>query len=368
MRSSRNESVRSGGAQSTPPEAHGPHDPSTVTAAMGALVAVVTWTAHASAQSQCPAPSSGAAAAEGFALDRLYLSAPGAGWFVMDSLDVHGGLAGAVSLTTEYAHDPLRVRSSDSSQDLAVVSDEVLANFGFMASYDRFRVYLDLAMPLDVTGQGGIVGNSQFTAPTTCLPYTPSGVNPSTAPDTLSDGRVGVDARLLGAPGASFRLGASAQLFIPSPNTVRSEYLTDGTFRAMGRVLFAGDVGALSYAGQLGVHIRPLDDGSTPGSPQGSELLFGAAAGARVATAAARTMSLVVGPEVFGATAFRSFFGSDTTAVEGLLTGRVEGTGETGPQLRVKLGIGGGIDAHFGAPEWRAVVAVEVFGRPRPAE
>ena len=34
-------------------------------------------------------------------------------------------------------------------------------------------------------------------------------------------------------------------------------------FRAMGRVLFAGDIGSFAYAGQLGVHIRPRDDART---------------------------------------------------------------------------------------------------------
>ena len=62
---------------------------------------------------------------------------------------------------------------------------------------------------------------------------------------------------------------------------------------------------------------------------------------------------LVVGPEIYGVTAIRSFFGTDTTALEGLVTGRLEGTGDEGPQLRFKLGVGGGLNPHFGAPEER---------------
>jgi hypothetical protein len=72
-------------------------------------------------------------------------------------------------------------------------------------------------------------------------------------------------------------------------------------------------------------------------------------------------MSLVVGPEVFGETAFRSVFGSSATGVEGLLTGRIEGTANDGGQIRVKFGAGAGLDARFGAPEWRMVLAVELF-------
>jgi hypothetical protein len=57
--------------------------------------------------------------------------------------------------------------------------------------------------------------------------------------------RIGIDGRLVGAARSAFRLGAGAQLFVP--NGTRSEYDTDDTYRAMGRVLFAGDLGPLWY-------------------------------------------------------------------------------------------------------------------------
>ena len=82
-----------------------------------------------------------------------------------------------------------------------------------------------------------------------------------------------------------------------------------------------------------------------------------------------RNTALVVGPEVFGETAFRSFFGTVTTGVEGLVSGRLEGTGDDGIQLRARLGTGAGLDEHFGAPEWRLVFGVEAFARtagPKP--
>jgi len=69
----------------------------------------------------------------------------------------------------------------------------------------------------------------------------------------------------------------------------------------------------------------------------------------------------VIGPEVYGETAFRSFFGTNTTGLEGLVTARLEGTESDGPQIRVKLGAGGGLDDHFGTPEWRLVAGIEVF-------
>jgi OOP family OmpA-OmpF porin len=319
--------------------------------AIVSLGVLLAWTGRAEAQQQ----------AQGFALDRLYLSAPEGGWFVMDTLDMHGGLGGAVSLTTEYARDPLRVRTSDGSQRLTVVSDEALADIGFAATYGRVRAYLNFDTPLTVAGNSGTVGAYQFTAPNSGQAFTPSGVNLGTAPDAFADARVGFDVRLMGSAGSPLRLGAGAQLFVPSPNTLQSEYITDGTFRAMARLLAAGDIGTFGYAGQLGVHVRPMDQSPTPGGPEGSELLFGLAAGPRFSVGKSSAMSLVVGPEVFGETAFRSFLGSNATGVEGLLTGRLEGTGEDGGQMRVKLGVGGGLDARFGAPEWRMVLAIELF-------
>jgi hypothetical protein len=319
--------------------------------------------ALAATASTCAATALAQQQAQGFGVERFYPSAPGAGWFVMDSLDMHGNLGGVMALTTGYARDPWRVRSSDGSQRLAVVSDDAFADFGFAVTYQRFRLYLNIDMPLAIEGQSGTVGGLSYTAPT---------VDPGSSPDALTDARIGFDARILGDERSPFRLGAGAQLFVPNGNTCwvdttnayRCDYDTDGTYRAMGRVLFAGDVGAFTYAGQLGLHIRPRDDTPVPG-PRGSELLFGAAGGARIPVFGTGRTALVVGPEVYGATALRSLFGTTSTALEGLLTARLEGTADDGPQLRFKLGPGVGLDQHFGAPEWRAVVGIEVFDRVR---
>ncbi len=265
---------------------------------------------------------------------------------------MRGGLGGAAGLTLGYAHDPLRIKSSDGSRHLAVVSDEAFANFGFAATYDRWRFYLNFNMPLVIEGQSGAVGNYQFSAPA---------VNPGANPDTLSDARIGFEGRLLGDAASPFRLGVDAQLFVP--NGDRADYDTDGSYRAMARVLLAGDIGLFTYAGQLGVHVRPLDDSPTSGSPQGSELLFGVAGGAKLLVSESRYTALIVGPELFGATAFQSFLGSSGTALEGMLSARVEGTRDDEPQLRLKVGLGAGIDPRFGAPEWRAAVAIELFDR-----
>jgi hypothetical protein len=266
----------------------------------------------------------------------------------MDDLSMHGGLGGGLSLSLGYAHRPLQVTSPDGAQSLAVVQHQAFARVALAVTYDRYRLDASFSSPLRVAGRSGVLGNWQFTGPSANLEQNP---------DTISDVQIGFEARLFGEPTGPVRLGASAQLIVPSGD--RFDYVTDDTYRAAGRLLFAGELGRFAYAGQAGVHVRPLDEAPVPGSPRGSELLFGVAGGARLPILGD---SIVVGPEVFGATAFRSFFGSRTTALEGLLTARFDGAALAARRVRVKLGVGAGIHPEFGAPEWRAVVAFEILG------
>lgn len=307
------------------------------------VVLALAWFAHgSSARAQRSAP--------GFALERLYRSAAGGGWFVMDSLDLHGGLGGAIAVTGGYARNPLRV--SDSGGTLDVVSAQAFAAVALAVTYDRLRLSLDFDAPIFSHGDSGLSGGYVFTAPSVDL---------SSHPDTLSDLRAGVDVRIAGEPHGRFRFGAGAQFFIPFGD--RAEYDTDGWVRGMVRALVAGDLGLFTYAAQLGVHLRTLDDTPAPGSPRGSELLLGLAVGARIPVGPGGRLAVVVGPEIFGSTAFRTLFGAAGTELEGLLSARLEGTDERAMQSRVKLGAGFGINQAFGAPDWRVVAGVELFAR-----
>jgi hypothetical protein len=283
----------------------------------------------------------------GFAVERLYQSAPGGGWFVMDDLDISGQPGGAISATSGYERNPLVITGPDGKQKLAVVSQEAFLDIGGSVTYDRFRGYLNIPMPLLVTGTSGTLGPYQFTAPSLTL---------GTTPDTISDGRIGVDARLFGKPGDLIRLGAGAQLIFPSGD--RSDYVTDARYGGMFRFLAAGDAGAYRYAGQLGIHLRPLNDAPVLGSPNGNEFLYGISGGRRFAGPSG--WAVIAGPEIFGETAFHVFF-SGETGTEALLTGRLEQT-RTAHNLRIKLGVGHALQQNFGAAQWRIVYGVELFG------
>ena len=304
---------------------------------LAVLVAFVCCSTSAKAQQQ---PS-------GFAVERLYQSAPGAGWFVMDDLNIDGGLGGAVSVSSGYARNPLVLTGPDGKQKLAVLQQQAFVDIGGSVTYQRFRGYMNFPSPILATGASGALGPYQFMAPSLSL---------GTNPDTISDGRIGVDARFYGRPGEILRLGAGAQVIFPAGT--RSDYVTDARYRGMLRLLAAGDAGMLTYAGQLGVHIRPLNDAPVPGSPKGSEFLYGIGAGRRFA--GSNGWAIIAGPEIFGQTAFRSFFSGETGA-EALLTGRLEQT-RTEKRLRIKLGVGHALLQSFGAAQWRIVFGVELFG------
>ncbi len=258
---------------------------------------------------------------QGQLVQRLDAAPAGAIWLTQDSLNLSGGLGGAFALTSGYARNPLVVGGAP------VITDLATANIGLAVTYSRYRLAFDLASPLYVRGNG-----------------TPS-LDIASHPDTITDVRIGADARVWGDVGGPIRLGLSAQLFVPSAD--RTDYMSDGTYRAKFWLKAAGDVSRFSYAASAGYHVRPL---------LGNELNYGAAAGWRFALGDALT-SLVIGPEAFGA------LGPQAQQMwEALLTGRVDLLSGDGHALRFKLGAGVGQRDLAGAAQWRVVAAVEVVG------
>lgn len=276
-------------------------------------------------------PAAAQTAPEGFAVERFSPVPAGGGWFANDELSMHGGLGGALSLTTSYARGPLRAGND-------YVEHEAIVDAGFAVTFERLRLSLDFVSPLVVHGRS--MGPE---------------VDPGTAPDVLSDTRIALTARVIGDHDSPFRLGVSGELFVPSGE--RADFVTDDRYRGILRVIVAGDREGYVYSAHIGLHVRTLVDDSMAQGPRGSELLFGAAFGPKFPIA--KDMAFVFGPEIFGTSAISAFARHDSSALEGLLTARFE---TLEPTLRVKLGGGGGLHPFFGAPEWRAVIGVELSG------
>ena len=296
--------------------------------------------------------SPGAAAAQvaqGFALERLVQPAPGSSFIAHDDLRWPTALGGAVALSLGYAHAPLSLSDgSGQGQALVVVRHQTLADLAFAVTWDRLRFGLRFSSPVYVAGDSGAAQGRLFSGPSSNLEHDP---------DALSDLAISADWRLMGDDQSPLRFAASAIAYAPSGD--RAGYATDGTWRGLLKLAAAGEAGRVTWAGHLGFHFRPLDDSPTPGSPRGSEVLFGAAVRAPVPVAG---LNLSVGPEVFGATALAASFSNEATALEALLGARLETVPFAGGSLRLKLGAGAALHQAFGAPEYRVVLGVELVG------
>jgi hypothetical protein len=124
----------------------------------------------------------------------------------------------------------------------------------------------------------------------------------------------------------------------------------------------------LDHAGFVGVHIRPRDDSnrliaSSLGGPRGSEFVFGLAAAPHSKLSADGAIRVGVGPEIFGETAFKDAFGKYLTALEALMSAHLTHSNAHGALVRLKLGMGPGLNSQFGAPVWRGVLGIEISDR-----
>jgi hypothetical protein len=192
-------------------------------------------------------------------------------------------------------------------------------------------------------------------------------MDPGQNPDNISGVRLGLDTRFLGAPDSAIRLGFGAVLSVPSGSGTPSQYITDGDYEAQFRLLAAGNYGLLEYAAHVGVHVRSVNDPATPGSPLGSELLWGLAIGPRVPIGSSG-WTFSIGPELFSGSAFKALYASRATSLEWLSTARIKGRLDHDMGLQIKLGYGAGLMSHLGTPESRVLLGVEItpFERVEP--
>ena len=245
---------------------------------------------------------------------------------------MHGGLGGAMQLSLGYARQPA-VRQRRRRIAFAVVSDQAFADFGAALTYDRWRFYLNFDSPLAINGQSGVVGGYPFTGPSVI-----SGRTPTASPMFGS-------APTCGSSGSRAAVSASAPARSCSSRTSNRRRLRHR------RRLPRDDPRARRRRHPL-LHIRRAARRPhpaarrlpTPGGPRGSELLFGVAGGAKLPVGRAETGSPSSVPR--STARRRSSRSSAGTAprVEGLLSGRLEGTRDNKAQLRVKLGFGAGLN------------------------
>jgi outer membrane protein OmpA-like peptidoglycan-associated protein len=285
------------------------------------------------------------AQAPGFALDRFDASERGSDWFTLESLDFRGHLRPAGGLVAEWAHKPLVTYGIDGSEHTSLVADQfVLHAGGTLIFWDRARFALDVPLALYQAGDNANAAGTSFTAP--------SGAS-------LGDIRLGVDALAIGKYRGPVSLAGGVQVYLPTGD--RNAFTGDGKARLVPRLLAAGAFDKFEYAAKLGFDYRAQND-AFGGSPMGSELFLGAAAGVRPID------ELVAGAEIDLSTGVEdadAFFKRRTTPLELLFGAHYA----VAPEWRIGGGVGPGLTRAFGTPQVRFVLSAEyvaAFHEPAP--
>lgn len=281
------------------------------------------------------APTSSAEAPRGFVLDRLDPSERGSEWFVLDSLDLRGHLRPAAGVVGSFTHKPLVVYDRDWRYVASLVEHQVLVHPGAsIVLWSRMRAAISLPIAVYQTGDF-IVG-----AP-----------SPAAA---VGDLRVSGDVRVVGEHGGPITGALGVSLYVPTGS--RDDYMSDGRVRFLPRATVAGDLSIFTYSARVGYHHRTLTTLTTlthtlASGPFGSEIVFGAAAGVRLAD-----RKLVVGPELYGASILDggSFAAGRRTPIEGLI-----GAHYTVADVRFGGGLGAGLTRGWGTPALRAILSAE---------
>jgi outer membrane protein OmpA-like peptidoglycan-associated protein len=274
--------------------------------------------------------------AKGFALDRFEPSERGSEWFSEDSLDLRGRPRFATGIVFDYARKPLVFYAPDGSARAPIVDHQLYGHLGGAAVlWDRVRFALDLPVALFQDGERAATSANRF------------GVGDHTA---FGDVRAGADVRLFGRYREPITMAAGFQLHLPTGS--RAAYTSDGAVRFVPRVLAAGEIGGFVYTARLGVNVRARSD-AFAGKPTGSEIQWGAAAGARLGEG-----RIVIGPELFGSTVITNadaYFTRPTTPLELLFGGHFLAA----DAWRAGVGVGPGLTRAFGTPLLRFVASLE---------
>lgn len=284
----------------------------------GVLAALTLMTVEASAQ------------VKGFALNRFDPSERGSDWFSTESLDFRGNNRPAAGIVGDWAYKPLVLYNQDGDEMRSVVEHQLFIHAGFAhIMWNRLRLGISLPIAPLVKGEQAATGLS---------------VKEGFA---IGDLRLGADVRLFGEYGKPATMALGVQVHLPTGN--RDAFTGDEKVRVVPRLLFAGDAGIFAYSARVGANFRLLNE-NFAGQPFGTELLFGAAAGVRLAN-----RKLLLGPEVYGSTVVSDkgdgLFKRKTTPFEVLIGGHYR----VADDWRFGVGVGPGLTRGIGAPKLRVL-------------
>lgn len=270
---------------------------------------------------------------KGFVLDRFEPSERGSQWFVLDSLDMRGHLRPAAGVVGSWSHEPLVVYDRDGHYVSSLVEHQLFVHPGAsLALWNRARAAISLPLGVYQTGAPVTIGTKTYAPPEA----------------SVGDLRLSADARLFNVRRGVITGALGLALYLPTGS--RADYTSDGWVRVLPRATVAGDIAMFTYSARVGFHYRALTE-RFERNPLGSELVYGVAAGIRVAK-----RRLVLGPELFG---------SSIVDEESFLRRRgspseiVIGAHYTLSDFRFGAGAGTGLSRGWGTPEMRTFLSAE---------
>jgi OOP family OmpA-OmpF porin len=282
---------------------------------------------------------------EGFAINRFDPAEHGSDWFTSESLDLRGDPRFALGLNLEWGYKPLVLYDSDGEEREAIIEHQLFGHLGGGVIFlDRLRGSINLPIALFQDGEAGSTEDARFE---------------SSNDTTIGNIRLSLDVRILGEYRDPITFAGGVQLHLPTGS--QQAYTSDGSTRIVPRLMLAGRLSIFEYAARIGMNIRTqervFDDKAL-----GSEILFGAAAGVRIADG-----KLLLGPEIFGSTVVTdkdAFFARETTPLELLLGGHYS----FHPDWKAGLGASFGLTPGFGSPAVRLVASLAWLPEPEKPE
>jgi len=268
----------------------------------------------------------------GFALSRFEPAERGTRSFVTDELVLRGRPRPAIGLTLDLADRPLVARGPSGEERFALVRSQLLAHVGAsLVLADRFRAGLDVPLALHQDGEDAVIGGDRHGAANGAA---------------LGDTRLAFDARAFGQHDAPITLAVGLRGWLPTGS--RAEHTSDGSLRVAPQVMVAGRIGAFVWAARTTLAYRPRDD-RYAGAQLGSELGGAVSAGARLWDG-----RMVIGPEVWAASALPRFLGKQETGANAIV-----GAHLTFGPMRIGAGFGLGLGEGLGTPRTRGLLSIE---------
>lgn len=277
-----------------------------------------------------------ASAADGWMSDAFIPAERGSRWFFVESLDLRGHGRMALGVVGSYSYRSVAVRDASDSIIASPVRNQAVLHTGASFVFaDRLRLGFDV--PLQIIGDGHAA--------------TVDGVRYAPASDetAVGDVRLAADLRVFGRHAEGFTCAVGGQLFVPAGSA--ASFTGDGEPHARPRIMFAYERSSFALAAMTGMHLRGRDE-PWAGGRIGSEVFAGLAGGVLLAH-----KRISIGPELLATTVVTGgdTFRTRTTPIEVLLGTRWEIL----PKIRAAVGAGKGLTHAYGAPEYRALFALE---------